>query len=124
VSYQLRFDTDAEFGGFYSMLHYGVGVAAHYVHDRGLIDVEREAALADVLESISTPDPVQHTPAGSVLRQLTTAPASIEVDGDTLAMIDRYIRYAAERCGADWVKAAATALAVVRRAHTPPSDTP
>lgn len=116
----IRFDTEREFGAFFCLLHFGIVLASNLHRDRTLIDVAREAKLDALLQTISDVDPSQTTPAGTQMRQLRAgSDGAITVDGDMLAMIDRYVRYGAERCAPDWAATAAVALDVVARAHAP-----
>jgi len=110
----LHFHSDEEFGAFYAMLHFGVVIAANLHRDRTLADVEREAVLDDALAAVSD-DGQELTPAGSRLRHVR-ARCAVAVTGETLAMVDRYVRYAAEKCAPDFARVAAVALRVVRRA--------
>jgi hypothetical protein len=120
TTHTIRFETDAEFGAFYAMLHFGVVVAAQIHRTRTLLDVEREAVLDDAIVAISLED-FQFTPAGSKMRQLDPdGPKLVEVDGETFVLVDKYIRYAAERSAPDFARTATTALQVVRRAASTP----
>jgi len=117
--YTIRFDTDREFGAWFCFLHLGAHLAANLHKDRSLADVAREAKLDQQLAAMSDVDAAQQTPAGTALRQLREGRGHIQVDGDTLAMIDRYVRYGAEKSAPDWAASAVVALDVVARAHDP-----
>jgi hypothetical protein len=118
--FTLRFENESEFGSWFCFLHFGAHLAANLHRDRTLADVVCEAKLDALLNTISDVDPTQQTPAGTHLRQLKNREGdSIQIDGDTLALIDRFIRYAVVKSAPDWAGAAAQALEVVRRAHGP-----
>lgn len=117
--FTLRFETDREFGAFFCFLHLGAHLSANLHRDRSLADVLREARLDERLAEISDVDPSQQTPAGTHLRQLRASAGAIEVDAETLTMIDKYVRYGAEKSAPDWAASAAVALTVVARAHDP-----
>jgi hypothetical protein len=121
MMYTIRFDTDREFGAWFCFLHLGAHLAANLHKDRSLADVVREAALDRQLADITDVDASQQTPAGTALRQLREGRGQIKVDGDTLAMIDKYVRYGAEKSAPDWAATAVVALEVVARAHDPAS---
>jgi len=112
----ITFESEEEFAAVYCFLHLGATLAANLHRDRSLADVVREAALDRALQAISSED-TQITPAGTKLRQLLTTPTTLTVNGETLAMVEKYVRYGAERCAPDWAIAAVVAVEVIQRSH-------